>query len=201
MHPDGRTVFVSTAKGRNTRATFSVDTADAACAEWKCRGDWALPFAAGRVHFDRDLDAWVGLSGDPDTVGYVCAMDVVSASPDDDARDGRRCVPSGKLCKERLFGGDPAEREVGANLVYLGDRSEFCLVQCVWFCVDDEDTEEEEELDFERAQLYLLRLTTFALKYDKDGDLTTGNSRRVRYYDAPSAATESCLRDIVAFSM
>ncbi|KAK3146057.1 hypothetical protein QOZ80_3BG0260950 [Eleusine coracana subsp. coracana] len=196
VHPDGRTVFVSTNKQRRSvAATFSVDTA---CAEWKRRGDWTLPFA-GRAHFDRDLDAWVGLSGDPGTVGYVCAMDEASTNPDDDdAGDGQRLCPSRKLSQERLFGGDAAERQVGATLVYLGGGSRFCLVQCVSFCVDDE---EEEELGMERTQLYLFRLTTFSLRYDKNGDLTTGNSRRARYYDVPYAATESGLRDIVAFWM
>ncbi|GJN23285.1 hypothetical protein PR202_gb10921 [Eleusine coracana subsp. coracana] len=194
VHLDGRTIFVST-KRRRIAHTFSVGTAQP-FTEWKCRGDWVLPFT-GRTHFDPDLDAWVGLSGEPKTTGYVRALNVVSANHDDSS-DGR-CFPSGKLCKEKLFGGNPDERQVGASLVYMGGGSKFCLVQCFSVCVDDEDT--EEELGMERLQLYRFRLTNFSLKYDKKGDLTIGNSRQVRYYDVPDAATESVLRDIVAFWM
>ncbi|GJM96646.1 hypothetical protein PR202_ga13507 [Eleusine coracana subsp. coracana] len=196
---NGVLALSSRTKRRRIAHTFSVDTAQP-FTEWKCRGDWVLPFT-GPAHFDRDLDAWVGLSGEPKTTGYVRALNVVSANPDDDSSDGR-CFPSGKLCKERLFGGNPDERQVGASLVYMGGGSKFCLVQCFSVCIDDdEDTEEEEELGMERLQLYRFRFTTFSLKYDKKGDLTIGNSRQVRYYDVPDAATESVLRDIVAFWM
>lgn len=104
VHPHEQTIFVSTKRCR-IAITFSIDMTNS-CIEWKCRGDWVLPFT-GRAHFDRDLDAWIGLSGDPDNTGYVRALDVVSASPDESG-DGLYC-PSGKLYKERLFGGDPDE--------------------------------------------------------------------------------------------
>ncbi|CAD6242504.1 unnamed protein product [Miscanthus lutarioriparius] len=81
VHPDGRTVFVSTAPRaahgsprRGSRGgTHSFDTARR---EWRCHGDWVLPFH-GQGFFDRELDAWVGLDEEQ---GCVCACQVASCS-------------------------------------------------------------------------------------------------------------------------
>jgi hypothetical protein len=69
LHPDGRTIFMST-----TGFTWSLDTRDGV---WKELGCWSLPFT-GQAYFDGDLDAWVGLHRGED--GYVCCCRVPSHS-------------------------------------------------------------------------------------------------------------------------
>ncbi|XBI39299.1 hypothetical protein VPH35_124104 [Triticum aestivum] len=136
----------------------------------------ALPFS-GRGHFDPHLDAFVGLFKDPDTLGQVYSCCLSSSST------GKTVQPG------------PAERHVGATLVYMG-RSKFCLVQCV--SIEGESDEGDVSGPVCRAEDWgadqelmeegyipgccLYRLTTFSLSYDINGDLTTGNSCRVLYY-------------------
>lgn len=86
LHPDGRTVFVSTAS-----ATHSLDTSDGA---WKELGDWVLPFK-GQAYFDDDLDAWVGVHRKGD--GYVCCCPVASR------RAAARRPPDCRVLREKLF--------------------------------------------------------------------------------------------------
>ncbi|TVU45091.1 hypothetical protein EJB05_04562, partial [Eragrostis curvula] len=206
LHPDGRTIFVSTER-RGAAATFAFDTEAAAAGfEWKRHGEWALPFD-GPAHFDAALDAFVGLSKDPDALGHLCSCDAAPApaatSSDGGDDDGQRAVRARKLSKEKFFSEDPAETHVGARLLHIG-RSKFCLVQCVSTedgRVDDEDQLEEEEEDVPRPRRHLFRLTTFSLKYDKNGDVTTGTSRRVQYCRVPKASTESLLKNPLAFWM
>ncbi|PVH31225.1 hypothetical protein PAHAL_9G089400 [Panicum hallii] len=139
MHADGQTIFVSIKKGASA-ATFSFETEEHG-GVWHRHGKWALPFT-GCAHFDSELDAWVGLSGELDSIGHLCSCDVVPANLDADGKDnqalcmGSPCVcmgqcPARMLSKEKLFSNDPTERHVGATLVYMGGRSKFCLVQCV----------------------------------------------------------------------
>ncbi|KAK3149379.1 hypothetical protein QOZ80_3AG0216620 [Eleusine coracana subsp. coracana] len=148
---------------------------------------------AATFAFDTEADAW---SGDPDTPGHLCSCD--AAPPGND--DGQRAVQARKLSKENLFSEGPAETHVGAKLVYMGRRSKFCLVQCVSMedgCIDEELAEEEEGVP--RPRRHMLRLTTFSLGYDKNGDLTTGKSCRVRYCKVPKSSTETLLKNPVAF--
>ncbi|CAL4944406.1 unnamed protein product [Urochloa decumbens] len=240
VHPDGTTIFVSIVeRAAAAAATFAFDTAERALRGgggwWRLHGQWALPFG-GRAHFDAELDAWVGLSRDPDSVGHVCCCDAVSSNPDEAGSEGR--CPARKLSKEKLFSEDPTERHLGATLVYMGGRSEYCLVECVYIederhggtsdgeledgdeCADEDmsdcDLEEEndgstgderdgckqqDEEDVPRPRRYLFRLTTFNLKDDKNADLTTGSSCRVRYYRVPKDSTEVLLSNPVAFWM
>uniref|UniRef100_A0A0A9BZU8 DUF295 domain-containing protein n=1 Tax=Arundo donax TaxID=35708 RepID=A0A0A9BZU8_ARUDO len=206
VHPDGRTIFFSTMRSTAaTTFTFHTpeDTEDGGFV-WKRRGGWILPFTGG-AHFDCELNAWVGLSRGPDAIGYLCACDVVSANSDAgnwqwDASDV--LCPTWKLSKEKLFSDNPVEKHVGATLVYMGGKSEFCLVQCI--CIEYELDDKRnyylqghEEVDV--PCWYFLRLTTFSLKYDKNGDLTTGNSRRLRRYRVPGAATEFLRKYPLAF--
>ncbi|CAL4927283.1 unnamed protein product [Urochloa decumbens] len=152
---------------------------------WKRRGEWALPFT-GHAHFDGDLGGFVGLCKDPDAVGHLCSCVLRRGR----LRRRRRAAPAWKLGKENLFSEDPGERHVGATLVYMGCKSKFCLVECVVVGVGDDNA----------GQCYMYRLTTFSLSYDENGDLTTGKSRRVRYYKVPSkASTEFLLESPVAF--
>ncbi|KAL6893581.1 hypothetical protein ACP4OV_007679 [Aristida adscensionis] len=204
VHPDGRTIFVSTSVDERT---FTFDSSQEAKFRWKRNGKWRLPFA-GRAHFDGRLDAWVGLSGDPSTAGHLCASDVADVpSSSSSSRHGRRC-PAFKISKEKLFGDDPAEKHVGATLVYIGggSRSDFCLVQCI--CVEEDDGMDPDRMiyvqnkeDLERPFRFLVRLTTFSLKYDKNGDLTIGSSGRVRCFRAPKGCSEFSLNAPVAFWM
>ncbi|XBI38732.1 hypothetical protein VPH35_123669 [Triticum aestivum] len=121
VHPDGRTLLVSTTKMNITdteeeEATFTFDTEELS---WKRLGKWALPFA-GRCHFDPQLDAFVGLSKDPDTLGRLCSCYALGSTAGP--------APAWKLGKENLFSEDPAERHVGAILVYTGQHRKFCLL-------------------------------------------------------------------------
>ncbi|KAL6893583.1 hypothetical protein ACP4OV_007681 [Aristida adscensionis] len=171
VHPDRRTILVSTGG-------------------WRPHGEWALPFA-GRGHFNGDLDAFVGLPRDPGTLGHLCSCDVVPANAGD--------APALKLSKEKLFGEDPAGTHIGATLVYLGSRGRFCIVECL--SVDDGGGAEDEleESDAPRPCRHRIRLITFSLRYDKNGDLTAGKSRRVKCYKVPKASTEFLLKNPVAF--
>ncbi|CAL4904982.1 unnamed protein product [Urochloa decumbens] len=210
--PDGRTVLFSTEE----QGTFTFDAAAADAEQekelldvaWTRLGEWALPFA-GRAHFVRGLNAFVGLSNDPATAGHLCSCDA-AAAVDIDGGGGGGAPPAWKLGKEKMFGeDDPGERHVGATLLYMG-RSEFCLVQSVSVgehgdaAADQEEMEIEEHEEVEvprRSSSHLYRLTTFSVSYDSNGDLTTGESCRVRCYRVPEATTERFLHrgDPVAF--
>lgn len=197
VHPDGGTIFV-TRKRRSSFATFTFDTI---ASEWKRRGGWALPFA-GRAHFDRELDAWVGLPWNRAAFGHLCSCDVVGATTSDTVGEG---APDLKLTREKLFGEDPEETHVGATLVHMGGRSEFCLVECV--STKDRSVGEvngvcqNSKEDVPQPVSYLLRVTTFSLKYDKKGELITGDSRWVSHYIVPKQVSEPILKYPVAFCM
>jgi hypothetical protein len=195
LHPDGQTVFVSV-----KTATFSLDT-ESEHPEWRFHGDWELPFTR-RGHFDPGLDAWVGLSSDPDTLGYICSCDVVSTDFPDASRNTQ--PPAWKLSKEKLFCVNSAEHHIGANLVYMGRARGFCLVQ--YFHVEDldmDDVSSSSDSDYELEQFhhFRLRLTTFSLKYDDKGDLCTETPCRVRCYQLPRASKILCFRNPPAFWM
>uniref|UniRef100_M8C1P3 Uncharacterized protein n=1 Tax=Aegilops tauschii TaxID=37682 RepID=M8C1P3_AEGTA len=77
LHPDGCTIFMSTANfmtapSKGCMGTYSFNTKDSV---WRWHGEWALPFT-GQAHFDRELNAWVGLGWD----GYISACQVASPS-------------------------------------------------------------------------------------------------------------------------
>ncbi|CAL4935914.1 unnamed protein product [Urochloa decumbens] len=193
--PDGQTIFVSAGIVPADEATYSFHTAeDGSSASWRHHGGWALPFD-GRGYYDGDLNAWVGLSLYSLEIGHVVACELVSGAY------GRR--PAWKFSKENLFSEDPAEGHMGATFVDMGanGRSRFCLVEGI--CIDGDKSYGaygvEEEDDDEPA--YLLRVTTFSLKLDENGDLTTGDSRRVRYYNVPEGTMRGFMSSPVAFWM
>ncbi|CAN6281469.1 unnamed protein product [Urochloa humidicola] len=189
VHPDGH-IFVSIVKG-TTGCTFCFrKVEDMRCGTctfgWERNGGWILPFF-GYGHFDCELNAWVGLARYPN-IGHLCACYVESAKAE--PNDGE-CL-SRKVSKENVFTAEPDERPVGATLVYMGGGSQYCLVQCIY----------KKKGGQQPLQCRcLLRVTTFTLKYDRNGDLTTGYSRRVRYYRVPEEATEPILKHPVAFWM
>ncbi|CAO1941994.1 unnamed protein product [Urochloa humidicola] len=190
VHPGGRAMVFSMVKHslkKGTRlATLSFDIESS---RWTRHGAWGLPFK-GRGYFDGDLDAWVGLAGgDPDTLGHICACDVVPAG-DGNGGDGK--PPDWKLSKEKLFCVDgPAEKHIGATLVYVGDddRAMFCLVQCL--SVDNRQGGIWKE-SMPEHRGYLLRVTTFSLKYDKNGDLRIARHRQIGSYRLPEIASFYC---------
>ncbi|KAM0867649.1 hypothetical protein ACQ4PT_041842 [Festuca glaucescens] len=164
---------------------------------WESLGEWTLPFK-GRGHFDSKakLNAWVGLSTYPDAIGHLCSCDVIAATA------GHGQSPARKVSKEGFFSQDLAERHVGVTLIHMGRRSKFCLVQCI--CVDDRHLVGRINNYREEGSwpcLYLFRVTTFSLKYDQNGDLTTGQSRRVRYFNVPAGASMLLLNRPVVFWM
>ncbi|KAF8729577.1 hypothetical protein HU200_017521 [Digitaria exilis] len=185
VHPDGQ-IFVTAANFpyKNTYA-FSVEDG------WAQQGKWKLPFS-GRGHFDPELNAWVGICGYYRGFGHLCACDLVLP---------KTCRDHWKLGKEKLFSGVPGERHLGAKLLYMGGGSRICLVECVYIEHKGFDDDRLYEKLLCLRYEYLLRVTTFSLKYDDNRDLTVGNSRRVRYYTAPESATRSTLKDPVAFWM
>ncbi|KAL6912176.1 hypothetical protein ACP4OV_000981 [Aristida adscensionis] len=162
VHPDGHTVFLSVHDGdepRHGEATYSFD---AGRGEWRCHGEWALPFQ-GQGHFDAELDAWVGLHKEE---GYVCTCQVVS-------RRGKAAAPpdSDKV-GEKLFCKGDKEEHLGATLTYMGD-SKFCLVESVV----REDAEMGNAHDG-----FVIHVTIFGLEFNRKGKLQTTNHHTTTSY-------------------
>ncbi|RLN36301.1 hypothetical protein C2845_PM03G08150 [Panicum miliaceum] len=167
VHPDGRTLFVSQEQG-----TFSFDTESQ---EWAAHGNWIIPFK-GQAFFDGELDAWVGLCCHKGGDGYICSSDVTPV-----AADCRR-LPAWKLGKDQVFDAG-SRRHLGSTLVYMGD-TRYCLFE-------SRARDNEEELRrLHRDGYYphhrVLSVTTFGLKYDKQGELTT-TRRKVHSYEMTDA--------------
>ncbi|CAM0877183.1 unnamed protein product [Alopecurus aequalis] len=123
---------------------------------WTRIGDWRLPFR-GHAGYDGELDAWVGFHADDGEGG---------AGTD------------GHLCACRV----PSPRHDWAlewKLVHMGERGEYCLVERLLRrregandkeCIRDGDE-------------CLLRLATFRVQYDEDGELIVATAyRRARSY-------------------
>ncbi|XP_047049472.1 uncharacterized protein LOC124654513 [Lolium rigidum] len=154
LHPDGHTIFVSSYSSRVRRGTFSFDTKNH---EWRRHGDWMLPFNL-QGYFDAQLDAWVGLHRD----GYICSCQVPSL--------GSSCStlqePNWKMAKEHKMWSPQRQLAIGrgATLTYMGN-SRFFLVDCV----------AADGLEFQDAFGYscgcVLNMTTFRLRYDREGNL------------------------------
>jgi hypothetical protein len=172
---------------------------------WKKRGEWKLPFR-GQAQFDPALDAWVGiLRGKGARRGHLCSCDVVSidAEPGIDMQhmtcdaasstpadsSNSSSSPEWKISNEKMFCEDPGEEHHGAVLVYMGGRSKYCLLELL-SALDEDDMDSDEEEDPYKEEVreedlprhHVLRLTTFTLKYDKNGELSAAKRRRVRYY-------------------
>ncbi|KAM0860069.1 hypothetical protein ACQ4PT_046787 [Festuca glaucescens] len=160
-HPDGHTVFFSV----HQHGTYSFDTETR---EWKRHGDWLLPFR-GRAYYDGEVDAWVGLYRDSSEPGSVCSCDVVSAAGEGEGL----APPAWKLAKEKMVCEDK-ERTNAVVLARMG-RGKFCLVEH-----RSRKGAHEELLD----SCYLLYVTKFKLRYDKDGSLRA-TARRTRSYIMP----------------
>ncbi|KAM3370095.1 hypothetical protein ACQJBY_017772 [Aegilops geniculata] len=202
VHSDRRTIFVSV--GGEAPATYSFDTSEALMDDgdcrWKHHGEWTMPFD-GRAHFVPELSVWVGLSGcrrESEHVLQIAAIDEVSEN-----FDGSQQGLGLKLCKEELSSLHPGEELVGATLVAMGGGSKFCLVEYIYYESDSELTGSTSSKENEEQQDRgcLMRLTTFSLKYDKNGGLAIGNNRRILQYSVPPEVTLSMLKTPVAFWM
>ncbi|CAN6290452.1 unnamed protein product [Urochloa humidicola] len=162
LHPDGRTIFMSVKAWSSSTRTLdkrnSTFTFDTERLEWTHVGEWLLPFK-GRAHYDRELDAWVGICLFKEGAGHLCCCDV----PDPAAAGCETTMPAWKLGKDLFFDECSEVRHSGATLVYMGD-SRFCLI--------------ESRVPEEYHQpLRVLAITCFGLKYDKVGELVTTQYR------------------------
>jgi hypothetical protein len=113
VHPDGRTVFVSSSFSR----IFSFDAGNGSGSGWSFHGDWELPFE-GQGYFDSDLDAWVGLDLD----GYIGTCQVPSRSTGGTAEQ-----LDWKTAKDKLWN---EEQHLEPTLTCMGN-ARFYLVDSV----------------------------------------------------------------------
>ena len=80
-----------------------------------------------------------------------------------------------------MFSEDPAEKHLGSSLVYMGGHDrKYCLVECI--IIGNRDGEDNVDPP---PCIRMFRLAKFSLKIDKNGDVTTGDTRRVQYYKIP----------------
>ncbi|CAN6301877.1 unnamed protein product [Urochloa humidicola] len=127
-----RYILVSTKSDATTAmATYIFDTETH---KWKPCGDWAFPFT-GYGYYAPTLGAYVGLSKDLETLGYLYSCRVGTGDT------GNMLLPFHRRCsKETVYTKNPTERHVGATLVRMhGDK--FCLVECVDTKVHEEPLE------------------------------------------------------------
>jgi hypothetical protein len=163
VHPRSGTIFVSASR-QEVWGTFSYGTRGGG--QWKRRGNWVLPFK-GPAHYDDVLGAWVGLHTHSvvtnDADGYLCACHIMSG----------RQPPKWKVGREKLFLKHPHWRHVDAKLVHMGEGSKYCLVERL-------------VPEGGNTMNYVLRVTTFIVKYTEDGELSTTAHRPACFYKAPS---------------
>uniref|UniRef100_A0A0D9VGW8 DUF1618 domain-containing protein n=1 Tax=Leersia perrieri TaxID=77586 RepID=A0A0D9VGW8_9ORYZ len=164
LHPDGRTIFVSSGV-----TTHTLDTSNGV---WKDLGDWALPFR-GQAFFDPDLDAWVGLHRNRDNVN-ICCCPVASRSTV--VTSTRPMTPRCKVLREKLTRRKEGDTKymfirTGADvsLTYMGG-GRFALVEGIL---------RSEDLLNDGA---VIHVTLFGLQYDHNGDLQTKVRRATRSY-------------------
>ncbi|CAN6183510.1 unnamed protein product [Urochloa humidicola] len=170
LHPDGWTLFISQDKN-----TFSFDTVKQ---EWADHGSWSMPFSRGQAYYDSELESWVGLCCHKDGEGYLCTSDVAPVATDCRSLP----VPAWKLGKDRLFDVG-SRRNLGATLVYMSD-TRYCLIESL--ARDDEEDLRRLHQDGYYPHRRVISVTTFGLKYDKHGELTT-TRWKVRSYEMTDA--------------
>ncbi|KAK3123550.1 hypothetical protein QOZ80_8AG0632610 [Eleusine coracana subsp. coracana] len=165
LHPDGYTIFMTTANRDTPCRRLGTYYFNTKSSEWRWHGEWALPFL-DRGYFDSELDAWVGLHED----GYICSCQVASRSA-----PGIRKL-DWQTTREKLFYKD-RDTHMRASLTYLG-RSKFCLVESV--------VREGVGFDTEHAlgdhHGCVLHVTMFGLGYTHRGELQTTNQNSTRSY-------------------
>lgn len=112
VQPDG-CILVSI----DTGATYIFDAKEDV---WKQCGSWVFPFT-GQGHYDTSLDGFVGLSKDPEKLGYLCCCTTTS--------QGLQHPPDFKSTKTKVYNEDLAEGQhhVSATLVHMS-QGKFCVV-------------------------------------------------------------------------
>ncbi|CAL4929410.1 unnamed protein product [Urochloa decumbens] len=125
VQPDGCILISTKSDATAAMATYIFDTIRYV---WELHGDWALPFT-GCGHYTPSLDAFVGLSNDKETLGYLYSCTMVSTSTGDTV-NALHPSPDCKCSNETVYSKNRFERHVGATLVHMC-RDEFCLVECV----------------------------------------------------------------------
>lgn len=165
VHPDGHTVFMTTAyrdRPGLKKSTYSFNTKHCS---WRWHA-WILPFD-GPGHFDNELNAWVGLDKD----GYVCASQVASDSGSVTPMNLGLMQLDWQKLENKLFRKD-RERYIRASLTYMGS-SKFCLLESV---IHNKD------YDLSAQDGCVLHMTMFGLKYNHKGELKTTNLQYTRSY-------------------
>ncbi|KAF8660637.1 hypothetical protein HU200_057544 [Digitaria exilis] len=207
VHPDDHTIFVSTKKG-DAAATVTVDTADPG--EWKKHGNIGHLCACDTVPADHDA------GGDSQCPAWKVSKEKLLCDEPTERHVGATLLYTGsrsEFCLVQCVSivDDRADEWSDGDLEDQYDDSgysdleeEDLLDHCIC-CVEDDgaadECKEDEQDVTSRTRRYMLRLTTFTLKYDKNGDLTTGGSCRVLYYRVPKRSTVALLSNPVAFWM
>ncbi|CAM0146246.1 unnamed protein product [Urochloa decumbens] len=216
VRPDG-CILISTKSSGAAAAgtTFIFDTKEYV---WRLYGHWAFLFT-GRGYYDPSLEAFVGMSKDPNTLGYLycCYLNsctvASTASTNSDTGSGLHPSPDWKCSKETVYNKNSGERHVSATLVHMR-RGKFCLVECVYI----DDIRADQEVIRESGADQELRkpgaaegvsqrggftygLKTFSIRYDANGDLKLKHCR-VRCYSPPHETTIGFIsQDPAAFWM
>lgn len=167
VHPDGRTIFVSTTGGGGG-GTYSFDTERR---KWRRHGDWVLPFR-GQGYFDGELDAWVGLHRE--VHGRVCACQVAS-------RGGARPPEYREtLDYDSVSSSRSKNRRQRATLTYMGDGM-FCAVET---CETPPTSSSSSEGGGGGGGVEV-HVTVFGLKYNRRGELQARVRRAAGAFPLP----------------
>jgi hypothetical protein len=147
-------IFVSVCVGYGSRG--GIFSFSSATGKWTQRSELHMP-VVGHAHYDGELDSWVGLSKD----GYLCTVNVTDAELE-------YAVGSEKLYRldEDITAG---WKHVDAKLVPMAPcqgGSKYCLMERL-----RPDGKERKCLG--EGDKCLLRLTSFCLERDKDGNPVT----------------------------
>ncbi|RLN29848.1 uncharacterized protein C2845_PM05G05850 [Panicum miliaceum] len=166
VQPNG-CILVSAKSG----TTFILDTKDKEYV-WKSYGNWVLPFT-GLGHYD--TSGFVGLSKDPETLGYLYCSTRASIGTGDTLHPS----PDFKCSKEKVFNKNPAERHVSATLLHMRP-GKFCLAECVSIDngrADQELREPGAAGGVPQCGCFMYRLKTFSLGYGAERNLKLKNCR------------------------
>uniref|UniRef100_M8ATY3 Uncharacterized protein n=1 Tax=Aegilops tauschii TaxID=37682 RepID=M8ATY3_AEGTA len=147
----------------NTRKTFSFSTTSH---EWTCLGDWWLP-VLGHAHYDRGLDAWLGLAVDD---GYLCAGNVLSAPSEwKHGRDKLFC-----LDEDAAAGWSHVDTKLVPVSSPEGGDSEYCLMERLRPEAEGNDRHK----CLADSESCLLRLTSFCVERGEEGEPVVVTARR-----------------------
>ncbi|CAN6212778.1 unnamed protein product [Urochloa humidicola] len=161
LHPDGCTIFMTTAYRDTPGAPLGTYSFNTKHSQWRRHGDWALPFD-GQGYYDTELDAWIGLHGD----GYICSCQVASRSSTSTTQ------LDWQHTKDKLFCDDWDTQYTASSLTYMGS-TRFCLVETV---------AQEQGHALGDHHGCVLNLTMFGLNYNHKGELQATNRRSTRSY-------------------